>query len=110
MEHALAARRILVLFPSGALPFGVLLALVSTDFQPLRAARAMNHFELRSIRQLSVADVLELSGDVRLFRVMHIDGDGPTGTRKIKVLSTDGKTRVTLTRQPGDQVRVARNH
>lgn len=70
----------------------------------------MNQFELRSIRELSIADVLEVSGDVRLFRVMHIDSGNRIGMRKIHVLSMDGKTRVTLLRQPGDQVRVSRNH
>jgi hypothetical protein len=87
------------------------MALLTTDFgPPQQAVRSMNHFELRSIRELSIADVLEVSGDVRLFRVMHIDSVDRIGMRKVHVLSMDGKTRVTLLRQPGDQVRVSRNH
>jgi hypothetical protein len=68
----------------------------------------MTHFELKPVRHLAVADLLELPEDVRLYRVMRIEGDlGADAQRKVHVRSLDGSTHFMLVRQGKDQVRVA---
>ena len=68
----------------------------------------MSHTELRAINELVPADRLELSEDVRVFRVMSIDGDTATidGRRKVHLRSADGVTRIMLVRTGRELVRL----
>ena len=68
----------------------------------------MSHTELRTINKLAVADRLELSEDVRLYRVLSIDSASaaPQGRRKVNLQSLDGATRIMLVRQGHEFVRV----
>ena len=72
----------------------------------------MKHLELRAVQSLLVADLLEISDDVRVFRVMRIDGGGgaPEAKRKLYVRSLDGSTQLTLVRTGREQVRVVVGH
>jgi hypothetical protein len=68
----------------------------------------MSHTELRTINKLAVADRLELSEDVRLFRVLSIElpPSAADGRRKVNLQSMDGATRIMLVRQGREFVRV----
>lgn len=68
----------------------------------------MSHTELRAINKLVPADRLELSEDVRLFRVVSIVGDTKTvdGRRKVHLRSADGITRIMLVRTGRELVRL----
>jgi hypothetical protein len=68
----------------------------------------MSHIELRAVNQLAPADHLELSEDVRVFRVMSVDGDTATvdGRRKVHLRSADGITRLVLVRPGRELVRL----
>jgi hypothetical protein len=68
----------------------------------------MSHTELRAIEKLAVADKLEVSDDVRLFRVVSVGAEAKSadGRRKVHLRSSDGATRVTLVRAGRELVRV----
>lgn len=70
----------------------------------------MTHTELRSVDSLRVADMLEFADDVRLFRVMRIEGRPGAADAKLKMhlRSVDGKTQVVMVRSARDSVRVVR--
>jgi hypothetical protein len=71
----------------------------------------MSHTELRTINKLAVADRLELSQDVRLFRVVSIEGEmkRPDGRRKVHLRSIDGTTCIMLVRGGREFVRLVVN-
>jgi hypothetical protein len=68
----------------------------------------MSHTELRSIDELKLTDTLVLSEDVRLFRVVSIDGGVAhlQGRRRVHLRSIDGARRITLVRAGREQVRL----
>jgi hypothetical protein len=68
----------------------------------------MSHTELRTINKLAIADKLELSEDVRLYRVLSIEPAtaAPRGSRQVNLQSLDGTTRIMLVRQGHEFVRV----
>jgi hypothetical protein len=68
----------------------------------------VSHTELRTINKLAVADKLELTADVRLFRVVSIawNTSASDGRRKVNLQSMDGATRIMLVRQGREFVRV----
>ena len=72
----------------------------------------MKNLELRAIRNLLVADLVEISDDVRVFRVMRIEGGSaaPEAKRKVFVRSLDGSTQLILARTGREQVRVIVGH
>lgn len=66
----------------------------------------MAHFEMKAVRHLSVSDVLEFTNEVRLFTVTRIEIPKYSGRQKLHLRSRDG-TRLTLLREPNDELRVA---
>lgn len=68
----------------------------------------MSHTELRAIHKLNVADSLELPEDVRVFRVVAIEGETHLldGRRKVHLRSVDGLTRIMLVRAGRELVRL----
>ena len=66
----------------------------------------MARFELKTVRHLLVSDLLELAGDVRLFRVTRIETGKDSGRCKLHLRSLDG-TRLSLLRGANDQLLAA---
>ena len=68
----------------------------------------MSHTEMRTINKLTVADRLEVSDDIRLFRVESIEGAMrfADGRRKVHLRSIDGAASVMLVRGGRELVRV----
>jgi hypothetical protein len=64
--------------------------------------------QLRAVNKLAPADRVEVSDDIRLFRVVSINGEVKSagGRRKVHLRSIDGVTRVMLVRGGDEMVRV----
>lgn len=68
----------------------------------------MSHTQLRAVHRLAVSDRLAVSEDVRLFRVMSIEGETRSldARRKVHLRCVDGTTSIMLVRTGRDLVRL----
>jgi hypothetical protein len=67
----------------------------------------MSKSEMRAIHRLATTDLVEIVGDVRVFRVTHVERSSPDpGARcKVHLRSMDGRANVMLVRAGHDLVR-----
>jgi hypothetical protein len=72
------------------------------------SGEAAPRFELRLVRKLTPTDVLQVSDDPRLFRVLGVVTlTGPfSGRCKVLLRALDGTAEITLIRAGGDSVQV----